>query len=479
MKKLFSKFTAIYLGILFLGYVFITIGANHLMTQTLVNQKAKKLIENAQVFTESFQAIQNLNIEKIEQVQLLQKEIIALDKYTGTDIWLMDENDHYLAVSNDALPSMEASDISDEDVRRVFSGKVVVKQMRIDSVYNDQVLMIGYPLMKEDTPFLAMFMNVTIPDIKRATTGMTIIVFISMSGMALIAMLVLLIFTRKLNNEFKELNEAVKEVAGGNFDQQIRIHRHDEMGDLAKSFNNMSRALRKLEATKQRFISNLSHDLRSPLTSITGYVRAIQDGTIPLESQGRYLDIVLKESERLKKLINDILELSKLQSGQMPLNKTDFDVNQMVLQELDRFENRIVDKRLKLHIDLSDDKFLAHADEDAMRRVVYNLLDNALKFIDDEGTLRIKSEIKSDKYLVGIQNSGAIIPKEKLEFIWDRFHKLDSSRGEEKTASGLGLAIVKEIIRAHGEKIEVYSDETVGVMFVFSVSTQIFKFTPK
>jgi signal transduction histidine kinase len=290
-----------------------------------------------------------------------------------------------------------------------------------------------------------------------------------------IAVIVLFTFTRKINNEFKELNRAVKDVASGDFDQQIRINRDDELGELARSFNYMSRELRKLENTKQRFISNLSHDLRSPLTSITGYIRAIQDGTIPPENQGRYLNIVLSESERLKRLVNDILELSKLQSGQMTVNKTDFDINQMVLQELDRFENRIVDKHLKLHINLSEENVLAHADEDAMRRVVYNLLDNALKFINQDGDLRIKSELKGNKYLIGIQNSGSVIPKEKLDTIWDRFNKLDDSRGQKKDSSGLGLAIIKEIIKAHDEKIEVYSDEDVGVMFVFSVETQIFK----
>jgi len=130
---------------------------------------------------------------------------------------------------------------------------------------------------------------------------------------------------------------------------------------------------------------------------------------------------------------------------------------------------------LRLHISLSDEKVLAHADEDAMRRVVYNLMDNALKFINEEGELRIKSELKGDKYIIGIQNSGTVIPAEKLSTIWDRFNKLDDSRGREKDSSGLGLAIIREIIRSHDEKIEVYSDESVGVMFVFSVETQIFK----
>jgi len=476
MKKLLSKFTAIYLAVLFLGYAFITVGVNHFLTRSLVEQRVDDLISNAVAFQESFSDIENASIPPVERITLLRKEIMALDKYTGADIWLLDSRGNYLAVSNDILQDMDLSMLTQSEWDTVFKdGHTLVKETSMQSVYNDQVLLVAYPFKTEEDVQTAMFMNVMMPEIEKATFNITGRVFMSMSGIVLIATTVLFTFTRQINREFKELNHAVKEVASGNFDQQIRINREDELGELAKSFNYMSRELRKLENTKQRFISNLSHDLRSPLTSITGYIRAIQDGTIPQENQGRYLGIILSESERLKRLVNDILELSKLQSGQMTVNKTDFDINQMVLEELDRFENRIIDKRLKLHINLSDQKVLAHADEDAMRRVVYNLLDNALKFINEDGDLRVKSELKGNKFLIGIQNTGPIIPKEKLDTIWDRFNKLDDSRGREKDSSGLGLAIIKEIIRAHDEKIEVYSDENVGVMFVFSVETQIFK----
>ncbi|WP_430886018.1 sensor histidine kinase [Fusibacter sp. JL216-2] len=475
MKKLLSKFTAIYIVVLFLGYIFMTMGVNHFLTRSLVDQRVDDLISNARAFQESFEDIEEAHLTPVERISMLRKEIKALDKYTGADIWLIDSQGSYVAVSNDILQGMDLSMLTENDWNTVFAGNILVKETSMQGVYSDQVLMVAYPFKIDEHVQTAMFMNVMMPEIEKATFNITGQVFLSMSGIVLIATVVLFSFTRQINREYKELNHAVKEVASGNFDQQIRINRDDELGELAKSFNYMSRELRKLENTKQRFISNLSHDLRSPLTSITGYICAIQDGTIPVENQERYLNIVLSESERLKKLVNDILELSKMQSGQITVNKTDFDINQMVLEELDRFESRIIDKHLKLHINLSDEKVLAHADENAMRRVVYNLLDNALKFINHEGDLRVKSELKGDKYIIGIQNSGAVIPKDKLDTIWDRFNKLDDSRGREKDSSGLGLAIIKEIIRAHEEKIEVYSDEKVGVMFVFSVETQIFK----
>ncbi len=347
MKKLFSKFTALYLAILFVGYMIITITANNLMVRVLVDSHAHKIILDADVFTR--------------------------------------------------------------------------------------------------------------------------IIFVAMSGMAMVAMIIFFVFTRRVNKQFKELNMALKEISDGNFNRILKVDSNDEMGELADNVNKMSHALYLSELSQQKFISNISHDLRSPLTSIIGYIKAIQDGTISVDNQDRYLKIILKESERLKNLINDILELSKFQSGQIPLSKTEFDINQMIIQELDSFENRIIDKRLRLHLDLSDSNVPVYADEDAMRRVVYNLLDNALKFIDDGGNLKIYSEKHSQSYIVGIQNTGAIIPKDKLDDIWNRFYKMDSSRGEQKSSSGLGLSIVKEIIKAHNEKIEVYSDEKEGVLFLFSV----------
>jgi signal transduction histidine kinase len=223
------------------------------------------------------------------------------------------------------------------------------------------------------------------------------------------------------------------------------------------------------------FISSLSHDLRTPLTTIKGYTQGMLDGTIEADKQERYLKIVLNESDRLIKMINDLLDLSKMESGALVLNKTDFDINEMILNVLDNFEQKIIGKRVKLTIDLSKDKVLAHGDYTSIHRVIYNLLDNATKFVEEEGAISIRTELRADKLYVGISNSGRVLSQKELELIWDRFTKLDKSRGLEKKSSGLGLSIVKEIIKAHHEKIDVFSNEDIGVAFIFTVSTQIFK----
>ncbi len=475
MKKLFSKLTAMYLGVLFIGYIIITVGVSYLLTAYLMNTNATELIHHSQSFEEAYVEMAEINASPFVSKVWVKQELRNMSKYVSADIWMMDREGQVYVTSNDAFELYYNSEMSVDDLDTIFEGNIINKQVQFEKIYQQPSLTIGYPISADGEVRYALFTSIPVPEIQKATFGITRIVFFSLFLVALIAMFMLFGFTRNMNREFEELNEAVRVIASGNLEQQIKISRNYQLGELAKNINYMSSELRKSVKSQERFISNLSHDLRSPMTTIIGYIRAILDGTVPPEKHERYLNIALDESERLKKFVNNILDLSKMQSGDMPLAKSDFDINQMVIHELDRFEKRIIDKKVKLFIELSDEKVLAHADPNAIQRVVYNLIDNALKFVDMGGAIRIKTEIKGEKWLVGIQNSGALIPQEKLASIWDRFNKLDDSRGQRKESSGLGLAIIREIIRVHEEKIEVYSNEQVGVMFVFSLGTQIFK----
>lgn len=318
-------------------------------------------------------------------------------------------------------------------------------------------------------------LSVSMPGIKKNIKEISTITLSALFIAGAIGVILLTFFMAEIKREIDELREAVDYVAEGNFDKKIKVRNNDELGELAHRFNDMADELAKLEDAKRRFISDLTHDLRSPLTSISGYTKGIMDGTIPHENQDRYLKIVYDESIRLSKMINDVLDLSRLESGKMLINKSDFDINHIIVETLDKFEQRIVDKNIRMDIILHEEKALAHGDAQAIGRVIYNLIDNAVKFIDPEATLFIRTEIKNDKILVGIQNTAPFISEEQLKNIWNRFYKIDTSRGQQKNSSGLGLSIIKEIVKAHDEKIEVYSNEEIGVLFVFSLPVKIFK----
>jgi len=471
VKTIFKKLLLVYLIVLFIAYIIISVGANYVLQYFFINEKKTYLLEQAEHFNKVY--VDSLKTGPLNAL-LIKSELDSFQKYTNSSIWLIKGDGRLLLSDEQNSLIFNDSGITVSDLKTVFNKNIITKRGYISGIV-DQVLVIGYPITIDNKVAIAMFMMLPMPEIYKTTAAIFNITVIALTISGIIAFVVLFIVTRKINREIVGLTEAVRYIAKGNFDKKIKVSRNDELGELAKSFNHMAEELCKQEANKRKFISNLSHDLRSPLTSITGYTRGILDGTIEKTKQDRYLQIVLNESERLTKMVNDMLDLSAMEGGNLTLNKTDFDINSLLLNELDKFESRIIEKKIKLEIDLYKEKILAHGDIENIRRVIYNLIDNALKFIDIEGKLTIKSEVKEDKILVGIQNTGTVIPKDELKNIWKRFTKLDNSRGMERKSTGLGLSIVREIIKAHEEKIEVYSNEEIGVIFIFSLSTQIFK----
>lgn len=472
MKTIYQKITGINLIVILLSYALIMFGVNVALNSMFISQREEVLLAKSEIFQTIFDDAQEAGLIDANRMRT---EINSLETYLGAKVIITDINGKGIESDNEVGQIIGESNLTGKDVAAIFQGKTVKIKGYIKSLSKDQFLIIGTPIYYDGKPTYALFLTSSIPEIRKAHSSINLIVLGSLILSGILASLMLLQFTTRMNRQIRDLNNAAKYLAKGNFDKLIKSQREDELGELIDSFNYMAEELKALEGMKRNFISNLSHDLRSPLQSITGYTRAILDGTIGADRQDRYLRIVLDESERLTKLVNDILDLSKMQSGHTHVEKRDFNMNGLLIHELDKFESRIIDKQLKLKIDLVETKVLAHGDEEAVRRIIYNLLDNAVKFITPEGMLEIRSEIKDDKYLIGIRNSGPSLKEEDLQRIWNRFMKLDSSRGEVKASSGLGLAIVKELIKAHNEKIEVYSNEEIGVLFVFSMAVQAFK----
>ena len=232
----------------------------------------------------------------------------------------------------------------------------------------------------------------------------------------------------------------------------------------------MASEIAKSEDNQKKFVANVSHDFRSPLTSIKGYLEAMLDGTIPPEIHEKYLQIVLNETERLTKLTNGLLQLNNMNTRGMILERTDFDVNQMIRNTAATFEGICKNKMIGIELILTGEHLLVNADMDKAQQVLYNLLDNAIKFSHNDSIIKIETTEKSNKVLISVKDNGIGIPKDSLKLIWDRFYKTDLSRGKDKKGTGLGLSIVKEIIHAHGENINVVSTEGVGTEFIFTLA---------
>lgn len=267
----------------------------------------------------------------------------------------------------------------------------------------------------------------------------------------------------------KKIIKATTAYSTGQYDYALTITSKDEYADLSNSLIYMAGELSNLDDYQKKFVANISHDFRSPLTSIKGYAEAMLDGTIPFEMQGKYLDIILFEAERLTKLTTNLLALNSFENNGVLLDITSFDINHTIKRTAASFEGTCTKKHIKLKLIFSEKQTFIDADIGKIQQVLYNLLDNAIKFSNIDSEIHITTTEKKDKVLISIKDFGIGIPKDSQKKVWERFYKTDVSRGKDKKGTGLGLSITKEIINAHGENINVVSTEGVGTEFIFTL----------
>lgn len=296
----------------------------------------------------------------------------------------------------------------------------------------------------------------------RATTITMIVIY-------LLSFMILLAFQFFVYRPLRKVTEAAKQYASGNLEYEIPVNTEDEMGYLSASLNYMSSQLKDMEDYQKKFVANVSHDFRSPLTSIKGYVEAMVDGTIPSELHEKYLKIILFETERLTDLTQDLLTLNEFDTKNLLLNKEIFDIHEMIKNVAASFEGTCTQKKISIELLFATKHLNVYADKRKIQQVLYNLIDNAIKFSDPDSSITIETTRRGDKIYTSVKDDGIGIPRNSLNKIWERFYKSDLSRGKDKKGTGLGLAIVKEAIQAHGENINVISTEGVGTEFIFSL----------
>ena len=277
----------------------------------------------------------------------------------------------------------------------------------------------------------------------------------------LISILAVLAYAGRSSRPLREMAKAANAFGHGNLEARVRVEDSysEETRDLAVAFNNMASSLQKSEYQRQEFVANVSHELKTPMTTISGYVDGILDGTIPPERRNHYLQIVSDETKRLSRLVRSMLDISQLQDekGMPDEKKMNFDMEECAGLALVNFEKKINDKHINVEVDMPEHPVYTFANQDAVTQVVYNLVDNAVKFCPEGGTLGLTIKEGGGKAYVSVSNDGETIPPEELPLVFDRFHKLDKSRSKNRDGWGLGLYIVKTIVCSHGENISVTS----------------------
>ena len=394
----------------------------------------------------------------------LQTNLTLASLVSGADTVVLNARGAVVLCSDTALQCSHIGlVINQQFVDQVFEQGSSVDSGSIPELYEESRYFVSAPIRSHRTGANIGVVIVSMPmgDTQALMEGIADIQVTVSLLVILIAVVVMSITTRNQCRPLREMAQAARDFGHGNLKARVRTggHNSEEVDELAIAFNNMAESLEKSEYQRQEFVANVSHELKTPMTTIGGYVDGILDGTIPPERHRYYMQIVSDETKRLSRLVRSMLDISRLQNqGGIPEEKkTRFDMEECVGEVLITFEQKINDKKLDVQVDLPEHPVFTRADKDSVTQVVYNLLDNAVKFCTEGGTLGLRLTVGGGKAYVTVSNEGRTIPPEELPLVFDRFHKIDKARNRSQEGWGLGLYIVKTLVCSHGENISVAS----------------------
>lgn len=454
-----------YLIFAVLGFILISTFTAHYNQNYLEQYYAAALRRESSQIADSFG---NSYYRSELTLEEFQKQIAAVSSYLDADIYIVTTGGRVLITSEQYIRPSETESIKDFDILD-FSGSNYSIGTFYDH-YDDDVLTVYTPITRSYKVTCYAIICLPLSHITTLQYDLLNGFYLSLIFLLLLALIILLTFIFAVYRPLQVIIRAARNYADGNFDTALEMDRQDEIGTLADTLHFMALELNALENDQHKFVSNVSHDFRSPLTSIKGYVQAITDGTIPPELHEKYLNIILFEVERLTDLTTDLLTLNEFDTKELLLDKTTFDIQEVIKNTALSFEGVCTPKHISIQLLLLPDAVFVCADKRKIQQVLYNLIDNAIKFSENESSVFVEVSGKNDKIFVSVKDQGIGIPKKELNKIWERFYKSDLSRGKDKKGTGLGLAIVKEVIQAHDEHINVISTEGVGTEFIFSLS---------
>ncbi len=462
---LFIKFILAYLIFGILGFLLIATVGSQMVEKRLEFSIGEDLYREATAISEDSLVQSNTSASNLLS---LKHYLEALSEYQTSDIWILNKQGQRVLSTEEGFSYYDPITIDGFDPTKWGS---YYRTGNFYGFFDEDRLSVLAPITDGSTLTIRGYVAMHYPmsELYYQRELFLSISYILFLLLFLLSLSILLLFRKIVYTPLKKITEGTNEFAAGHRDYQIPISSNDEMGALAASLNYMSDVLNQSGEYQRNFIANISHDFRSPLTSIKGYVEAIADGTIPVEMQGRYLEIVSREVERLEKLTSSLLTLNNLEVKSRIMNIRPFDINKVIKNTAASFEGSCRARKILIELILTGEQLSVTADMEQIQQVLYNLLDNAIKFSNDNSTITIETTEKNGKIFVSVKDHGCGIPKEILPKIWERFYKQDSSRGKDRKGTGLGLSIVKEIISSHNQNINVISTEGVGTEFLFTL----------
>lgn len=462
-RSLNSKFVIGYIVFTLLSLITVITVSNHLFYKSLIKEEVDSMYKEANTIVSTYATSYFSSKSTMEQTEA---ELKRLDSMLDRQIWIIDTSG---AIILDTKKTSNSLDVI-EEFDPTINGSKYYEKGTFYGYFSEETLSVMAPITSNYTVQGYVILHNPISEIVLKKDNYISIALILIFMIFVYSIIFLFIFRMWVLRPLKKITIAAKEYASGNLKYELNIDTDDEMGNLAKAMNFMAKELNETEEYQKKFISNVSHDFRSPLTSIKGYLEAMLDGTIPPEFQEKYLNIVISETERLNKLTSSLLTLNKMDSKEARLEMTKFDINNMIKQVILTFEGTCLAKNIKFNLIFDEKEHFVLADYSKIQQVLYNLIDNAIKFSNPNSFIHITTSEKGEKIFVSVKDTGIGIPKDSISKVWDRFYKSDLSRGKDKKGTGLGLSIVKEILTAHRENINVISTEGVGTEFIFTLS---------
>ncbi len=463
-KTLYLKFILAYIIFLFFGFIVVATFVSSMTRDRLKKQSADSLYREATLIANTYAADLYNSETTLDAVK---GQLDALETYLDATLWIINPSGRMVLDSSSPI-DLEREVVIDGFDPTITEGSYYTTGTFFGT-FEEETLSVFAPITSDFKVMGYVVIHMPMSDIYATADNLLNISYIMLMILFVLSLIILIFFTEIVYIPLQKITEATVQYASGNMHYEFSVESRDEMGYLAASLSYMASEIARAEDDQKTFIANVSHDFRSPLTSIRGYLEAMLDGTIPPEQFDKYLTIVLNETERLTKLTNSLLTLNNLNTRGMLLDITEFDINAAIRSVAASFEGTCKSKGITIDLVLTGEEMIVSADKDKIEQVLYNLLDNAIKFSHNDSSIKLETTEKRRKIFVSVKDSGIGIPKDDLKLVWERFYKSDLSRGKDKKGTGLGLSITKEIIQAHGENINVISTEGAGTEFIFTL----------
>lgn len=467
-NSLVNKLIFIFSGILAVILILFAIGITIWLKGYFIEQQQQEFSKQVDIITSS--AKDYLEQQNYDDLDKLNNTLQLVGTSANAQILAVDRNGFAYANSdeNSSDTLMKNIGITDSDMETLKNGQSVIGA-KITDLPKGKLADL-YPIIYSDTFNGTIVMISSTDNITNAMSNAYKIIWACVFIAVIASSLITSFAVKKLViNRLDEINNAAKKLAKGDVQKRVEIKSRDEIGELGDSFNIMADSLEKVDKNRRDFVSNVSHELRSPITSIKGFISGILDGVIPKDKENYYLNIVYDEINRLTRLVTDLLDISAMEAGKFKLNISEIDINELIRLCLANLEGKIASKDLTVDVVLVNKHQFVKGDMDRIIQVITNLIDNAIKYTENNGQIKIDAKLKADKVYVSIFNSGSHMTEEQIIRIWDRFYKSDKSRTN-KESTGLGLPIVRLILTQHGEDIWVKNVRD-GVEFTFTLTT--------